>query len=159
MCYRLYCNVPLTREGVRAAFCARTGPRYRCSPAQSLYYWSVLLMGSVLLTLCGLWSVLLLFCGLVSCCLLCVCDPGLLQLWSLSADAPPAVFCSAAVLESVSCGLQPENQKRLGEGGKREETLADCFPGFHRVRAWVVVRRSRYTCRCERPHTYKRLRD
>ena len=138
---------------------SKNGPQYRCSPAHSLYYWSVLLMGSVLLTLCGLWSVFLLFCCLVSCCLLYVCDPGLLQLWSLSADAPPAVSCSAAVLESVSCCLRSENQKRLGEGGKKEGALGDCFPELHRVRARVVVRRSRYTCRCERPHTYKRLRN
>ena len=55
---------------------------------------------------------------------MCVCDSGLLLLWSLSAAVPPAVICSPAVPTVVSwrCGggavlllLEHEKQKRLGE--------------------------------------------
>ena len=63
---------------------------------------------------------------------MCVCDPGLLQLWSRSAAVPPAV-------------LEPEKQKHLGEpnvdgapgrakndqkGDKRGGALGSSFPGF-----------------------------
>ena len=56
---------------------------------------------------------------------MCVCDPGLLQLWSRSAAVPPVVVCSPAVVPAVvswrCCGgsvlfmLELEKQKRLGE--------------------------------------------
>ena len=158
--------VPLTRQGVRAAFYVV----YLDTPHFFGWYSYY----------CGLYSGCSTACGLYSCCpavssptdvCVCVCDPGLLLLWSRSAAVPPGVICSPAVPAVVSwrCGggavlllLEPEKQKRFGElnidgapgrtkstkkGIKVEGRWVVVSLSYHRVRPCMVV---------QQKHTYER---
>ena len=115
-------DVPLIREGVKAAFCVKNRASIPFSPGHSLIIlvdtpaWVCTpdAMRSVLCTIVALWSGLLL---------LCVRDPGLLLLWSLSAAVP--LLWSVLLLFSCVCLAvcnrrtknTPENQMM---GGARE---------------------------------------